>query len=82
MRTNKMRMIVVVALATTALWGSQAMAVPTYTGSLASDYNSGNSTGADGLILGNDGWVTSMPGPKASVVVGVKSFSVSYGSFG
>lgn len=58
MNLNTLRMTVMVALVSMALWGgSQAWAGPTYTGTLASDFNSGNSMGADGLILGNDGWV-------------------------
>ena len=39
--------------------GSLAWAGPTYTGTLASDFDTGNSVGADGLILGNNGWVSS-----------------------
>jgi len=45
------------ALLVTAVCVSAGWAGPTYIGSLASDYNTGNTTGADGLIVGNGGWV-------------------------
>jgi hypothetical protein len=57
MNLNKPRVTVIMTLALIALAATQTWAAPTYTGMLASDFNSGNSMGADGLILGNDGWV-------------------------
>jgi len=57
MKMNRLRMTTMIAVAVTALLGSQTWAAPTYTGMLASDFESGNSMGADGLLLGNNGWV-------------------------
>jgi hypothetical protein len=47
----------VVCFCALLLYGPQAWAGPSYTGTLASDYDSGNSFGADGLLIGNNGWV-------------------------
>ncbi len=57
MRLNNLGTTATVTLALTLLLGSQTWAGPTYTGMLASDFHSGNTLGADGGILGNDGWV-------------------------
>lgn len=57
MKMNRLRMTAIVAVALTAVLGSQTWAAPTYTGMLASDFDSGNSMGADGLLVGNNGWV-------------------------
>jgi hypothetical protein len=50
--------ITLVAVCTVMFCSSWAWAVPTYTGLLASDYSGANSMNADGLILGNNGWVS------------------------
>ena len=52
--------LVGVALLLGVLCGRPCLASPTivFTGSLASDYDSANITGADGLIVGSGGWVT------------------------
>jgi len=57
MKMNTLKMTAMIAVAVTALLSSQTWAAPTYTGMLASDFDSGNSMGADGLLLGNNGWV-------------------------
>jgi hypothetical protein len=57
MAMNRLRMIATAALAVTALLSPQTWAGPTYSGMLASDFDSGNSMGADGLLVGNNGWV-------------------------
>jgi len=57
MRTNRLGTTAIVTLTLISLLGSQTWAGPTYTGTLASDFNSGNTMGADGLLMGNDGWV-------------------------
>jgi hypothetical protein len=59
MMMNRLRTTTMIAAAVLALLGSQTWAAPTYTGTLASDFDSGNSMGADGLLLGNNGWVHS-----------------------
>jgi hypothetical protein len=57
MNRNGMKITAIVALAMMALSGTQVWAGPTYTGVLASDFNAANTMGADGLLLGNNGWV-------------------------
>lgn len=69
--TKKLTVSAMMALALVVLSASPTWAGPTYTGSLASDFNTGNTTGADGLILGNDGWVSA---PQPLVV----RWTVSY----
>jgi hypothetical protein len=59
MKCDRMRMAVIVALVTVSLCGAKAWAAPTYVGMLASDFHSANIMGADGNILGNNGWVNS-----------------------
>ncbi|MBN1506223.1 MAG: hypothetical protein JW955_05230 [Sedimentisphaerales bacterium] len=58
MTMKKLKTVVVVTMALMGLSGAQTWAAPTYSGSLASDYYSGNSMDADGLLRGTDGgWV-------------------------
>jgi len=59
MMTKRLRTTTLIAAVVTALLASQTLAAPTYTGSLASDFDSGNTMGADGLLVGNNGWVHS-----------------------
>lgn len=57
MRINRPGTVAIVALALTLFAGSPTWGGPTYTGMLASDFSSGNTLGADGGLLGNNGWV-------------------------
>jgi hypothetical protein len=57
MRTSRLRTTAIVTLTSISLPGSQTWAGPTYTGTLAGDFTSGNTLVADGGMTGNDGWV-------------------------
>ena len=58
MMMNRLRMMGITVVALAALLSAPTWAAPTYSGSLASDYYSGNSMGADGLLRGTaGGWV-------------------------
>jgi hypothetical protein len=54
---NRNVKVTFVAVCTVMVCSSWTWAGPDYSGMLASDFNSGNSMGADGLIVGNDGWI-------------------------